>query len=143
MTDLKCTIDGEEVIFTEIDSETYYDCSNGNVYHIFKNRKEAEEEARGFFGVHEYDIEDFKHLILLDPKFFIDMLDPALLEAWWSDKYYAGGIVTGKSFESWFDIWLDTPERQWGAFDGTTKIEDLNDAMMEKFGKDVVVYRES
>ena len=105
-------IDGECQAVKEIHQYGYLpmvELENGEEYYLAVSSEEAGEAARKYW----------EELAEEDPREFAALVGEETLVAWGMHQYAGPGSTKVKDLEEWLDLWLNTPEEQWGSYDGT------------------------
>jgi len=126
---------GDEVLDVEVQTGGYTMVSTGNHdWYVFQDEEHAGEEARSYW----------EYMANNDKDEFACMVGSETLIDWALGNYAGPGYTKVKSLSEWLDLWLDTPEEQWGTYDGCAEYGTVSKEVMEELGfddKNVVFYR--
>lgn len=134
---MEIIIDGETY---EINSVYELGWNNGHCiscgrleFHVFENAEEAGKAARAYW----------ENMAQNDPSEFRCIVGDEALIAWALGQPATTGCSVTSSLNEWLDLWLNTPEEQWGSYDNTElDVERTGADLREELGfTPTVAYR--
>ena len=113
---------------------TVVDGRIGGFWYLFQDHETAGVAAREYW----------ESMAENDPQEFTCMVGEETLVKWALNRFAGPGSTQVRNLEEWLDLWLDTPEEQWGSYDGNCVEGTISKEVQEELGfdsKDVVFYR--
>lgn len=96
----------------------------GMDYYIAESSKIAGEKAREYW----------EEMAENDPREFTALVGEKTLVSWALNQYAGPGNSQVRNLTEWLDLWLDTPEEQWGSYNGTEEDCKINKNLAHELG---------